>query len=464
MLVYKAPHDRIWEFNVMQSIWQQVVDNLQKVVPVQHFSNWIEPIQMSHIDDSQIYLSVPNQFFKEWVGENYLEDIHSALALTEYAHLRPVLIINEDGASPSFQSATESPQEQSPIRPTTPLQPEGFSLLNPRYTFDLFVPGAGNQFAHAASLAVANNPATTYNPLFIYGGVGLGKSHLLHAIGHQIKASNPQAEVCYCSTEKFMYEMVNAIKLKTMDDFRERYRSVDVLLIDDIQFIAGKERTQVEFFHAFNALYESHKQIVITSDKFPKEMPNLEERLRSRFEWGLIADIQPPDLETKIAILKKKAEFYQIDLSNDVIFLLASSDTRNVRELEGMLIRLKAYSSLQHVPITISMAKENLKNILVDKKREITIEHIQKIVADYFGLKVADLKSERRLRTYVQARQTAIWLCRDMTSASYPDIGAKFGGKDHSTVIHATKKIDKQIKENQDVVNKIEELKKLIHK
>ncbi len=448
----------------MHTIWQQVINHLQKVIPVQHFSNWIEPIQLSHIDDNQIFLFVPNQFFKEWVTENYYEDIRSALAMTEYAHLAPVLLVNDflEAPAPSTPIASAGTiMESLPERAT---QSDSFSSLNPRYTFDLFVSGAGNQFAHAASLAVANNPATTYNPLFIYGGVGLGKSHLLHAIGHHIKAHTPHAEICYCSTEKFMYEMVNAIKLKTMDDFRERYRSVDVLLIDDIQFIAGKERTQVEFFHAFNALYEAEKQIVITSDKYPKEMPNLEERLKSRFEWGLIADIQPPDLETKLAILKKKAELYTIPLSDDVIYLLASSDTRNIRELEGMLIRLHAYSSLQHVPITLAMAKENLKNILVDKKREITIEHIQKIVADFFGLKVADLKSERRLKTYVQARQTAIWLCRDLTSASYPDIGTKFGGKDHSTVIHATKKIDKLMQENQEVVNNIEELKKLIHK
>lgn len=249
-----------------------------------------------------------------------------------------------------------------------------------------------------------------------------------------------------------------------MDEFRARYRSVDVLLIDDIQFITGKERTQVEFFHTFNALYEAHKQIVITSDKFPREMPNLEERLRSRFEWGLIADIQPPDLETKIAILKKKAELNRIQLPDDVAYFLASSDTRNIRELEGMLIRLGAYSSLQHIPITLAMAKHNLKDILVDKRKEISIELIQKVVADHFGLKVADLKSEKRLKAFVQARQIAVWLCRDMTSASYPDIGARFGGKDHSTVIHAAKKIDKLLTEDPNLAKTIEELKENIQK
>jgi len=238
-----------------------------------------------------------------------------------------------------------------------------------------------------------------------------------------------------------MHEMVNHIRLNKMDEFRARYRYVDVLLIDDIQFITGKERTQVEFFHTFNALYENHKQIVITSDKFPREMPNLEERLRSRFEWGLIADIQPPDMETKIAILKKKAELNAIKLPDDVAYFLASSDTRNIRELEGMLIRLGAYSSLQHTPITLPMAKLNLKDILVDKRKDINVELIQKSTAEYFGLKVADLKSEKRLKAFVQARQIALWLCRDMTTASYPDIGGKFGGKDHSTVIHSVKKL-----------------------
>ena len=313
-------------------------------------------------------------------------------------------------------------------------------------------------------MAVANNPADTYNPLFIYGGVGLGKSHLLNAIGHTIRDTSPELNVCYCSAEKFMYEMVNALRHKKMELFRARFRSIDVLLVDDIQFISGKVGTQEEFFHTFNALYDTHKQIVITSDKFPREISDLEERLRSRFEWGLIADIQPPDVETKIAILKKKSEITRIRLPDDVTYFLASSDTKNIRELEGMLIRLGAYSSLQNIPITLDMARESLKDILGDRRKDITVELIQKATADYFGLKVADLKSDKRLKNLVQARQIAIWICRDMTKASYPDIGMRFGGKDHSTVIYAAKKIDTALKDDVKLSRIIDEIKSILLK
>jgi chromosomal replication initiator protein len=344
------------------------------------------------------------------------------------------------------------------------LQDISFTPLNHKYTFDLFVSGTGNQFAHAAAMAVANNPADTYNPLFIYGGVGLGKSHLLNAIGHTIRAASPELSVCYCSAEKFMYEMVNALRQKKMELFRSRFRTIDVLLVDDIQFISGKVGTQEEFFHTFNALYDTHKQIVITSDKFPREISDLEERLRSRFEWGLIADIQPPDVETKIAILKKKSEITKIRLPDDVTYFLASSDTKNIRELEGMLIRLGAYSSLQNIPITLDMARESLKDILGDRRKDITVELIQKATADYFGLKVAELKSDKRLKNLVQARQIAIWICRDMTKASYPDIGMRFGGKDHSTVIYAAKKIDKALKDDVKLSRIIDEIKSILLK
>lgn len=450
--------------DLMRTVWNQTATNLEKVIPPQNYINWIQPIQYSHTENNSVVVCVPNQFFKEWLEDNYLDLINSALSITAEKNLSIAVTIKEDDTPlpqpEPIVSQTITPALNEEPRPNQP-EREG-TPLNPRYTFDQFVSGSGNQFSHAAALAVANNPAITYNPLFIYGGVGLGKSHLLHAVGHHILAQKPETRVCYCSAEKFMHEMVNSIRLNKMEDFRERYRSVDVLLIDDIQFIAGRERTQVEFFHTFNSLYESHKQIVITSDKFPREMPNLEERLRSRFEWGLIADIQPPDLETKIAILKKKAELNRINLPDEVAYFLASSDTRNIRELEGMLIRLGAYSSLQHIPITLAMAKDNLKDILVDKRKEITVELIQKGVADHFNLKVADLKSDKRLKTFVQARQVAIWLCRDLTSASYPDIGNKFGGKDHSTVIHATKKIERQMTEDPQLANMIETIRNAI--
>ncbi|CAH2029825.1 chromosomal replication initiator protein DnaA [Trichlorobacter ammonificans] len=450
----------------MHSTWTQAVSNLEKVIPPQNFSNWILPIQFAAFRDDTMLLSVPNQFFKEWLEDNYLELIRSALSVAADKNLTVEFLVREEEELqpvPELPAAAES--NGTDTAETVRVPPAGgknCSPLNPRYTFSQFVSGAGNQFAHAAALAVANNPAITYNPLFIYGGVGLGKSHLLNAIGHHILDKDPSARVCYCSAEKFMHEMVNYIRLNKMDEFRARYRSVDVLLIDDIQFITGKERTQVEFFHTFNALYENHKQIAITSDKFPREMPNLEERLRSRFEWGLIADIQPPDLETKIAILKKKAELNAIRLPDDVAYFLASSDTRNIRELEGMLIRLGAYSSLQDIPITLTMAKQNLKDILVDKRKDINIELIQKTTADYFGLKVADLKSEKRLKALVQARQIALWLCRDLTTASYPDIGSKFGGKDHSTVIYSVNKIERQMAEDSYLMSTIEEIKSAI--
>ncbi len=450
--------------DLMHNTWTQAISNLEKVVPSQNFINWIQPIQYSSSYGDTIVLSAPNQFFKEWLEDNYLELIRSIISATADKNISVEFLLREEeeppqtGLSAPENSSADNSEEVKYI-PTTI---KNHSPLNPRYTFNQFVSGSGNQFAHAAALAVANNPATTYNPLFIYGGVGLGKSHLLNAIGHHITENDQAARICYCSAEKFMHEMVNHIRLNKMDEFRARYRYVDVLLIDDIQFITGKERTQVEFFHTFNALYENHKQIVITSDKFPREMPNLEERLRSRFEWGLIADIQPPDLETKIAILKKKAELNAIKLPDDVAYFLASSDTRNVRELEGMLIRLGAYSSLQHTPITLPMAKLNLKDILVDKRKDINVELIQKSTAEYFGLKVADLKSEKRLKAFVQARQIALWLCRDMTTASYPDIGGKFGGKDHSTVIHSVKKIERQLAEDTNLSNTIEEIKAII--
>ncbi|GAM08498.1 chromosomal replication initiator protein DnaA [Geobacter sp. OR-1] len=328
--------------------------------------------------------------------------------------------------------------------------------MNPKYTFEKFVCGSSNQFAYAASQAVANNPATNYNPLFIYGGVGLGKTHLLIAIGNQILATNKSARICYYTSEKFMNEMINSLRHKKMDDFRNKFRKADVLLIDDIQFMANKPATQEEFFHTFNSLYESHKQIVLTSDKFPKEIPELEERLRSRFEWGLIADIQPPDTETKSAILKKKAEFDGILLPDDVALFLSSSSASNVRELEGMLVRLGAYSSLTNSKITLTMAKEVLKDIIVDKSKDISIEYIQKAVADHFQLKISDLKSDKRIKTLVVPRQIAIFICRELTKASYPEIGDKFGGKDHSTVIHSVKKIEKLLGQDHEIRNTIE--------
>jgi len=334
------------------------------------------------------------------------------------------------------------------------------SNLIPRYTFENFVIGASNQFAHAASMAVANQPGDHYNPLFIYGGVGLGKTHLINAIGHKAVSKFPGSKVFYLSSESFMNELISSLRRDRMDEFKMKFRNVDVLILDDVQFIAGKERTQEEFFHTFNSLYEARKQIVITSDKFPKEIPGLEDRLRNRFEWGLIADIQPPDMETRVAILQKKAEVEKVILPHDVAIFLASNIDSNVRELEGALTRLGAFASLTHSNITVDLAKEVLKNTLKGSQREITIEGIQKTICDYFNIKIGDLKAKRRTKNIAVPRQVAMYLCRKYTETSFPVIGDKFGGRDHSTVIHASKTIEKKIKEDPYMLTTIEKLER----
>jgi chromosomal replication initiator protein len=328
-----------------------------------------------------------------------------------------------------------------------------------KYTFDNFVIGASNQFAHAACVAVANQPGDHYNPLFIYGGVGLGKTHLVNAIGHQAVAQRPNVKVVYLSSESFMNELIASLRRDRMDEFKKKFRNVDLLILDDVQFIAGKERTQEEFFHTFNSLYETHKQIVITSDKFPKEIPGIEDRLRNRFEWGLIADIQPPDMETRVAILQKKAEVEGVSLPQEVSIYLASNIDSNVRELEGSLTRLAAFSSLTKASITVDLAKDLLRNTLKSTEREITVESIQKTICDYFNVKIGDLKAKRRTQNIALPRQVAMYLCRKYTESSFPAIGDKFGGRDHSTVIHASKTIERKIKEDphmQTIVEKLE--------
>ncbi len=333
------------------------------------------------------------------------------------------------------------------------------SLLNPKYTFSTFVIGNSNRFAHAASLAVAEAPAKAYNPLFIYGGVGLGKTHLMHAIGHYILSQNKKAKVLYVTSEKFTNELINSIQTNKNVDFRNRYRNVDVLLIDDIQFIAGKESTQEEFFHTFNALHEANKQIIISSDRPPKEIPTLEDRLRSRFEWGLITDIQPPDLETRIAILKKKAELENLEVDDDVLEFIAKRIESNIRELEGALTRIMAYSSLTNSTLDVSIAEEALKDIISSRQpKKITPELIQKVVSNHYQLKMEDLKSRKRSRPIVYPRQIAMYLCREMTDLSLPKIGDLFGGRDHTTVIHACDKVATDIKEDLQMKRTINEL------
>lgn len=438
----------------MKKLWQESLEILKTKISEQNISTWIRPIHPVKIDGNILIIEVPNKFIKDWIKNNYKKIIEETLSQVGTIDYVIDIKINKKRTA---KNKKETPTDLE-IKKTTVIETESLPNINPKYTFDTFVSGTSNQFAHAAAMAVSNNPATTYNPLFIYGGVGLGKTHLINAIGNEIYKNNKSTKICYYSSEKFTNELINSLRHAKMNEFRNKFRSIDILLIDDIQFIAGKKSTQEEFFHTFNSLYESHKQIIVTSDKFPKEIPDLEERLRSRFEWGLIADIQAPDTETKQAILKMKADQNNIKISEDVIFFLANSITNNVRELEGYLIRIGAYSSLTSTPISVEMAKKILKDILIENNKEITVERIQKKVADHFQIKISDLKSSKRLKNIVLPRQISMYICRNLTNLSYPEIGSKFGGKDHSTIIHAVKKIEKLMKDNIQIKIMIERL------
>lgn len=442
---------------------------VEKRVNHESFNTWFKPIVLKGIMENTLLLRVPDRVFEDWILNNYREVLEESMeeaSLSGYtiqfeisATPAPADPLSNHGSSPS--AAAPAPSHLQPViapRPktmtTTPpltnyLAQESNELpLNQKYTFETFVVGSSNQFAHAAALAVAQGPSKTYNPLYLYGGVGLGKTHLMCAIGHRVKEQNRHLRLCYISAEKFMNELINAIRYDQTLTFRERYRSIDVLLIDDIQFIAGKERTQEEFFHTFNALYEGQKQIVISSDCPPREIPTLEERLHSRFEWGLIADIQPPDLETKLAILRKKAENDKLHLPDQVAMFIAKKIKSNIRELEGSLVRLTALSSLKGVPISLALAQEAMKNLADVEERTTTIETIQKIVAEHFGLRVLDLKSKSNTREIAFPRQVAMYLCKNLTKASLPEIGREFGGKHHTTVLHSINKITEMIEQN----------------
>nr|WP_320049258.1 chromosomal replication initiator protein DnaA [uncultured Desulfuromonas sp.] len=429
--------------------WQEIKKSVQKKITSQHYKTWIDPIQFVEIQDEKIYLAVSNKFIKDWIEKNYIKIILEEIEKLSLPFKN--IILKTDIKNKNINKEDKKEKEITTERKV--------QNINPEYTFSKFISGSSNQFAAAAAMAVANNPATIYNPLFIYGGVGLGKTHLINAIGNEIVKNNRNIQVSYYSSEKFTNELINSIRYGKMDEFRNKFRSIDVLLIDDVQFIAGKERTQEEFFHTFNSLYESHKQIVVTSDKFPKEIPGLEERLRSRFEWGLIADIQPPDIETKQAILEAKAEQNNIVLPQEVALFLSNSVISNIRELEGYLIRIGAYSSLTSTPISIDMAKNILKDIIIESNKELTIEDIQKKVSNHFNIKIAELKSSKRVKNLVIPRQIAMYLCRQLTSCSYPEIGDHFGGKDHSTVIHAIKKIEKNIENDSYLRSTIKTIK-----
>jgi chromosomal replication initiator protein len=428
------------------NLWEQILARVETKVNRHSFYTWFKPTTFIGTDSRTISVRVPNPLFKDWLTKHYTGVIAEALGEVQKEGL-DVNFIAEPQAEGSLVAigGEESPPLETEA--TLAVQP-GPAGLNPRYTFDTFIVGSSNQFAHAACRAVAEAPSRSYNPLFIYGGVGLGKTHLMHAVGQYVLRHDRNLKLTYISSERFMNEMINAVRYDRIIDFRERYRSVDVLLVDDIQFIAGKEATQNEFFHTFNALYDSQKQIVISSDCPPREIPSLEERLRSRFEWGLIADIQSPDLETKIAILKKKADAEAVPLPDNVAIYIASKIKSNIRELEGSLIRLIAYASLTGKELSLGLAQEVLKNIIDHDEKAVTIEIIQKHVADYYNLKLVDLKSRNNSKSVAKPRQIAMFLCKSLTHASLPEIGRSFGGKHHSTVIHSIRKVNEMRKKD----------------
>jgi chromosomal replication initiator protein len=422
------------------NIWEQILVRVETKVNRHSFYTWFKPTSFASEAANVVNVRVPNTLFKDWLTKHYSGVISEAMTEVKRAHLSVNFVAesHSDGLPIALGREESLPQEELPVFSAVP----GSAGLNPRYAFDTFIVGSSNQFAHAACRAVAELPSRSYNPLYIYGGVGLGKTHLMHAVGHYVLQHDRTLRLTYISSERFMNEMINAVRYDRVIDFRERYRSVDVLLVDDIQFLAGKEGTQTEFFHTFNALYDSQKQIVLSSDCPPHEIPALEERLRSRFEWGLIADIQPPDLETKIAILKKKAETEGVPLPDDVAIYIAGKIKSNIRELEGSLIRLIAYASLTGQEITLPLAQEVLKNILDHDVRAVTIDIIQKHVADYYNLKMIELKSRNNSKSVAMPRQIAMYLCKSLTHSSLPEIGRSFGGKHHSTVIHSIRKIE----------------------
>lgn len=470
------------------TIWDLVLSRIEDQVGRHSFSTWFKPTTLLSDDGQSLSIRVPNTLFVEWLPKHY--SVVLAEALRDAGRPDATIVFVPDaaaggtskGGSHTGRAESRGAQghpfevESAPSRtvdsgkqagavagrtevaPPPVEETSRVGSLIPRYTFDSFIVGPSNQFAHAACRAVAETPSRSYNPLFIHGGVGLGKTHLMHAIGHYVVQHHPSLVLTYISSERFMNEMINAVRFDRILDFRSRYRSVDVLLVDDIQFVSGKEGTQNEFFHTFNALHDAQKQIVISSDRPPHEIPALEERLRSRFEWGLIADIQSPDLETKVAILKKKAEGEAVPLPDHVAMYMASRIKSNIRELEGSLIRLIAYASLTGKQLTIELAQDVLRNVLDHEERAITIEQIQKFVAEYYQLKLTELKSRNNSKSVAMPRQVAMYVCKALTHASLPEIGRSFGGKHHSTVIHSIKKVEELRKKNPEFDNQMKNL------
>ncbi|MDD2447699.1 MAG: chromosomal replication initiator protein DnaA [Tissierellia bacterium] len=433
----------------LDTLWNEVLNVIKVELSEVSFNTWLKSIEPISLSDNKIILAVPNDFTKGILQGRYYNLIKNSISqVTKEDYKIEFIIPGEDIVSNNGQNIISETIENNQK-----------SQLNPKYTFNTFVIGNSNRFAHAASLAVAEAPAQAYNPLFIYGGVGLGKTHLMHAIGHYILSQNPNSKVVYVSSEKFTNELINSIREYKNEEFRNKYRNIDVLLVDDIQFIAGKDGTQEEFFHTFNALHENNKQIIISSDRPPKEIPTLEDRLRSRFEWGLIADIQPPDLETRIAILRKKANIENIDVSDEVLQYIATNIQSNIRELEGALIRVVAYSSLTNKEISKELSEEALKDILSNNKPiEVTVDIIKEAVSKNFKIRMEDFTSRKRTRAIAHPRQIAMYLTRELTDLSLPKIGDEFGGRDHTTVIHACDKINKDMIKDENLKKKLNKI------
>lgn len=440
-------------------LWNNALANIEKKISKPSFDTWLKSTKAHSLQGDLLIITAPNEFARDWLEERYSQLISGILYDITGEELGVKFIIPQNQGEEEVDLPVPPKKgKKDDDQPELPL-----NMLNPKYTFDTFVIGSGNRFAHAASLAVAEAPAKAYNPLFIYGGVGLGKTHLMHAIGHYVQDHNPAAKVVYLSSEKFTNEFINSIRDNKAVDFRNKYRNVDVLLIDDIQFLAGKEQTQEEFFHTFNTLHEESKQIVISSDRPPKEIPTLEDRLRSRFEWGLITDITPPDLETRIAILRKKAKAEGLDIPNEVMLYIANQIDSNIRELEGALIRVVAYSSLINKDINADLAAEALRDIIPSSKpKVITIHEIQKTVGEHYSVKLEDFKAKKRTKSVAFPRQIAMYLSRELTDFSLPKIGEEFGGRDHTTVIHAHEKISKLLQTDPQLQKQLKELNELL--
>ena len=437
------------------NIWERAKEKIKSIIGETSFSTWISSTKADVSNEGKLIIEVPDKFFKDWLISHYLDVIVDSLKICGYESSVEIKVnpyILKPSAKRKFSQFEFQFQESL----------QGSLKLNPRYTFENFVVGNSNRFAHAASIAVANSPGKTYNPLFIYGGVGLGKTHLLQAIAHRIKENNPQAKILYISSEAFLNEFIRAIKNESMERFRNKFRALNALLIDDIHFLGGKDGIQEEFFHTFNTLYDNHCQIVLSSDRAPRELPRMEERLISRFTWGLVVDIQPPDFETRLAILKKKIEKEPVKVDEEVIKFIAEKITSNIRELEGALIRVLAYSLIEEKTVDLNLAKEVLKDVLKEAKSIITPQKIKQIVANFFNITVEDLKSSKRSKNILLPRQIAIYLIRKLTDFSLPEIGNIFGKKDHTTILHSINKIETLIKSDVKIKNLIEDIEKEI--